>query len=243
MEQCRAILLDMGKTLWDFEQTRAEVWHGLLKELGVDVALDSVNVAVDKVFSTFGVTPGGGIEPHSPWEYFETSGIATDQIDIEGALEVLTQEFIRELGITVDLKPVWPKLKSHFHGTPKLYTETVEVLSWLRNSYRLAIVSNGVFQRETCRTLGVEHYFESIIGSWHVGLRKPMPEIFNLALSDLGLRPEETIMIGDSWENDVVGGNDAGIRSFQVVRDGSNHEHPDGLTDLWGLGNVLEIDV
>ena len=241
MRQYKAILLDMGLTLWGFDQTRAEVWHGCLRELGVDASLDQVNESVDGVFSALGVTRGGGITMDSQWDYFETSGNATDPADIENALDVLTREVLKKLGVTADLSLVWPKLKAHFHGRPKLYPDTVEVLSWLKhNSYRLAIVSNGVFQKDTCRILGLEHHFDSIIGSWHVGLRKPMPEIFHLALSDLGVRAEEAIMVGDSWENDVVGANGVGIRSFHLARDEGTSANLGVFTDLWGLVRLLE---
>lgn len=57
---------------------------------------------------------------------------------------------------------------------------------------------------------GVDGYFKGIILSEDVGVHKPYPAIFQYALQVVGAEPASALMIGDSWENDVVGACRAG---------------------------------
>ena len=79
------------------------------------------------------------------------------------------------------------------------------------------------------------------MGSIHVGFRKPMPEIYALTLSLLALQPEEVIMVGDSWEADVLGARAAGIRAVHLVREGGAVAGPDSVRDLRGLLALLDL--
>lgn len=230
MGRYKAVLLDAGSTLWGSDKTPAQVWHQFLADKGFDIPLERVDDALEKVYPA--------LQPR--WEAFETSGVATDPAAIDGAFDELNAELLKEVGVDADLNAVGFEIKQRFHGIPRLYSDSVDVLDRLRDSYRLAVVSNGVFQAETARSLGIEHYFDTIIGSWHVGFRKPMPEIFHLALSALDVRPEEAVMVGDLWEKDVLGGEGVGIKSLHIVRDGQDSPSPDAITDLWGLVRFLE---
>ncbi|MEZ4606819.1 MAG: HAD-IA family hydrolase [Deinococcales bacterium] len=51
------------------------------------------------------------------------------------------------------------------------------------------------------------------------GYRKPHASIFSYVLEQLSLQPDEAIMIGDSWEKDVLGAYGAGLRAvlFQAA--------------------------
>ena len=69
----------------------------------------------------------------------------------------------------------------------------------------MAIVSDGVYQEEAARRMGIAEYFNAIIGSIHVGVRKPMPEKFPMALSRLNVSPEQAVVVSDNWETDVKG--------------------------------------
>jgi FMN phosphatase YigB (HAD superfamily) len=50
-----------------------------------------------------------------------------------------------------------------------------------------------------------------MINSEDVGKRKPNPEIFEHALKKAGAAKEESIMIGDDWDADILGARDFGI--------------------------------
>ena len=84
----------------------------------------------------------------------------------------------------------------------------------------VAIVTNGIAtqQREKLRFLGLQGAVDHLIVSDEVGTMKPARPIFRAALRATSARPEESVMIGDSWSNDVLGAREAGIRPIWFNR-------------------------
>jgi len=79
------------------------------------------------------------------------------------------------------------------------------MLSACRQKHRLGVVSNFYGNlRAACADLGIEEYFDVIIDSTNVGARKPDPEIFKISLGELGIAPRDALVIGDSYERDIV---------------------------------------
>lgn len=77
---------------------------------------------------------------------------------------------------------------------------------------RAVVVSNsdGTVERSLERA-GLAAHFDGIIDSHVVGIEKPNPGIFRLALEVSGSDPERTVHVGDLFAADVVGARDAGI--------------------------------
>ena len=53
---------------------------------------------------------------------------------------------------------------------------------------------------------------DAVIVSERAGVSKPDPRIFAIALEELDVRPEEAVMVGDSWKADIAGARAAGLR-------------------------------
>lgn len=95
----------------------------------------------------------------------------------------------------------------------KLMPHAGEVLEWLYGRYNLYILSNG-FQELQCRKMrsaGIDRFFRKVVLSDDIGILKPRPEIFNFALSATQSEWHDSLMIGDSWENDVAGARGVGM--------------------------------
>lgn len=79
----------------------------------------------------------------------------------------------------------------------------------LSQNIRIAAVSNAIFS-SSCMTYelakhGLGGYFEFVLSSADLGIRKPDPRIFESALESLELKPQEVWFIGDKWDADVIG--------------------------------------
>ena len=89
-----------------------------------------------------------------------------------------------------------------------------EVLTELtQRGYKLGIITNTVTSRKehvhlALRKINVEKYFEVIVTSVDVGFDKPDERIFLIALKALGVRPEESVMVGNRIGVDIVGGTE-----------------------------------
>ena len=73
---------------------------------------------------------------------------------------------LRSLGIEASVESVVSKVLPVFAGLDVLYDDTVDVLASLQEmGFPIAIVTNGVYQQRNAARLGIEKFFDSIIGS------------------------------------------------------------------------------
>lgn len=82
----------------------------------------------------------------------------------------------------------------------------------------LGIVSNGqrVFSERELRHLGIRDYFDVVVFSSDYGYKKPDPRLFRHALHRLGVHPENTLFIGDSYRNDILGPRRIGMQAMFI---------------------------
>ena len=90
------------------------------------------------------------------------------------------------------------------------------VLRKLKGRYKLGVITNTVTSREedvrlALRKLGIEHYFDVVVTSVDVGVKKPGEKIFLAALKAAGVKPSEAVMVGNRISTDVIGGNRVGM--------------------------------
>ncbi|WP_020061962.1 HAD family hydrolase [Bacillus sp. 123MFChir2] len=98
------------------------------------------------------------------------------------------------------------------HCTPFPHMENV-LQELKKRGFLLGMITNGFteFQLLNIRALGIEKYMDTILVSEQEGMKKPQAEIFLRALERLGVKPEESIYIGDHPENDVIGARNVGM--------------------------------
>lgn len=95
---------------------------------------------------------------------------------------------------------------AYCYASAKEFTSRARrVLDYLSGKYPMVLVSNFYGNISTVlKDFGLDRYFSKIIESAVVGVRKPDPRIFSLGVEALGLRPEETLVVGDSYSKDIV---------------------------------------
>lgn len=89
----------------------------------------------------------------------------------------------------------------------------IEVLDYLKSKYPLTIISNGFVevQYKKIKSSRIEHYFDHVVLSEEANAWKPDKKIFEYALGLNSGTSKETIMIGDSYEADIRGAQNASI--------------------------------
>ncbi len=89
----------------------------------------------------------------------------------------------------------------------ELVNGAIELLEYLYPSYRLFILSNGFreIQSLKLKNSGLAPYFERMILSEDARIQKPHKGIFDFALINTNSRRNESLMIGDCWEADIIG--------------------------------------
>lgn len=100
-----------------------------------------------------------------------------------------------------------------------LYDETIEVLETLKGNYKLLMLTNGSPDlQHTKLSLSPElaPYFDHIVISGAFGAGKPSVEIFNYAMSLLGVEKDEVLMVGDNPLTDILGASRVGVDSAWI---------------------------
>ena len=127
------------------------------------------------------------------------------------------------------------------HENFSLYEDALPVLDELRRcELRLGLISNG--QRDLDEF--AQHHaldVDAVVGSKAHGRVKPHASIFVAALRALDARPEETAMVGDSYEDDIEGARAHGNRAILLDRDGVLPDAPDRIDTLFALPAALGL--
>ena len=131
---------------------------------------------------------------------------------------------------------------SHALETP--YPEAADVLPRLKERYALGVIANqGAGLEERLRAFGIRAYFSVVVSSFDVGLKKPDPAIFRLALQWAGAEPEEAVMIGDRLDNDVFPAKALGMKTVWIRQGFGGLQTPRGpeYTPDWTVSSLTEL--
>ncbi len=180
--------------------------------------------------------------------YAEASGSdPTTHALLETMQEIIESycEFVRALGVQEHVEQMtWELLQSEHSlfaaNAATLYDDTVPTLQHLREAgFKLAIVSNWDTPLDPLtERLGIAHYFDIIVASHDARVRsaKPDPHIFNYTLEAVGVSATEAVHVGDTYEADIIGAQNVGIRPILIDRDntqtGKWHETIQNLSQL-----------
>ena len=99
----------------------------------------------------------------------------------------------------------------------KLYDETPAVIKRLSQKYELGIIANQLDGlKERLQAFDLLQYFKYIISSWDVQLMKPDIRIFEYVLDKANCAPQETCMIGDRLDNDILPAKSLGMKTIWI---------------------------
>ncbi|MCT9004671.1 HAD family hydrolase [Streptomyces rhizosphaerihabitans] len=126
------------------------------------------------------------------------------------------------------------------HMTPaawKPYPDAAEVLGALRGrGLAVGVVSNiGWDPRPVFREHGLDPYVGTYVLSYEHGIQKPDPRLFTIACAELGVPPEDTLMVGDDRRAD--GGAAALGCAVHFVDHLPVADRPDGLRPVLDLAD------
>ncbi len=105
-----------------------------------------------------------------------------------------------------------------------LEEDTLPMLETLRSEgYRIGLISNAADDKDVQTLVDIHRlrpFFDVVIISAGVGIRKPSPEVFHMALRRWNAAPERAVMVGDTLNADVLGAQNVGMASVWITRRG-----------------------
>lgn len=200
MKKYTHLFFDLDRTLWDFEANTAEVLKEIYEEFGLKVYFGN--------FFTF--SRAYHEINNNLWEQYRQGIITKDILRWTRFYKTLYQyncddkELAQKLGdIYIEQSP----LKT------KLYPNTLETLATLSHNYKLYILTNGFkeVQHIKVKQCNLEQYFERVFTSEEAGKMKPSEIFFNYVLTELKVKSEDCLMIGDDAKADIDGARNSNI--------------------------------
>ena len=105
-----------------------------------------------------------------------------------------------------------PRLHDQWRGAQTAIAANFALVRRLRSRYKLSVLSNADMSlRGRLERDGVHALFDDVVVSAEVGMAKPDPAIFRLAVDRLGLTPTECVFV-DDWEQNVEAAREVGMR-------------------------------
>ncbi|NOX47058.1 MAG: noncanonical pyrimidine nucleotidase, YjjG family [Chlorobi bacterium] len=201
MKKYKHIFFDLDHTLYDFERSTFET----LSELCDKYNLTDKGIPVFKYFYNRYLEINDRF-----WGQYRKGKIEKPFLNVE-RFHVTFQEF------GIDDRDFAGKFATEYvENAPlknTLFPGAHETLEYLQDKYILHLITNGFeeVQEKKLNTTGLRKYFKTITTSEEAGVKKPDPAIFHYALSKAGAVPEESLMIGDNLEVDILGAKNVGM--------------------------------
>lgn len=201
MSKYRHLFFDLDNTLYDFDKNAYLAMKIAFEQLGLLPLINN--------FDTF----------------FENYQTVNNLLWAEYREKKITKDFLRGERFKQSLASfqVFPTMEYtaiddlylKIMGTQtELFPNTLQILNTLKNrGYKLHIITNGFkeVQHHKLINTGLGSYFTNVYISEEIKSHKPSGEIFEYAIKSSNARKKQSIMIGDSWESDILGAKNAGI--------------------------------
>lgn len=207
MMKYKHLFFDLDHTLWDFEANARYTLSCLYQEMD----LEAKGVYDFELFYRNYLAHNERL-----WEKYRQGNIKQDDLRVKRMWLSLLDFKIADDTLAAEMNTRFLDL------LPKrtlLFPYAKEVLQYLANNkYELHLITNGFekVQHSKLKFSGLDIYFKEVVTSEGSNSLKPNKEIFEYAFQKTGAKPEQSIMIGDTIEVDILGAINAGIDQVHV---------------------------
>ncbi len=200
------IFIDLDHTLWDFDTNSKSAFEKLLKKHQIPIHINTFLEIYEPVNRQY-------------WEQYSKQQKTKTEVKfgrLTDTFKILKIDISRQI-IEVMAVDYLDFLKRE----SVLMDGAIELLDYLKNKYRLHILTNGFVevQSDKIRFSGLDSYFEHLITSEATGKLKPHPDIFKYALQKAGTFAHQSYMIGDNFQSDVLGARNVGMHAIHFDPD------------------------
>ncbi len=198
MQKIEHVFFDLDHTLWDFEKNSALTFEKIFTEINFSVDISSFLSYYKPINLDF-------------WRLYREDKISKQELRYQRLKTTFDNMNLNISDDAIDQLSVLyiENLPTFNH----LFDGTKEVLDYLACNYTLHIITNGFeeVQLKKLKKSGIYSYFSQVITSESVGVKKPNPLVFEYALQQSGASISNSVMIGDSFEADILGAHAVGM--------------------------------
>jgi len=225
------LFFDLDNTLWDFTANSKLAMYENLEQNGILSHLKSFDSFFD-VYEQIN---------KSLWHEYHLKRITKQTLIVERFSRSLQQ-----FGLT-DMN--WQEINRDYLKYMALQTTlfpgTIETLQALKTKgYQMHIITNGFreVQYDKLQNCGLTNFFTKVFISEEVKTTKPHRQIFEQALKSTNALKKKSVMIGDSWETDILGAMDFGMDQVMFLNH-ELHELPESINSLRFASNSSFLEL
>ena len=217
------IFFDLDHTLWDFDKNSELAFETILNQYHPTI---KINTFIEKYIPI----------NQACWKLYQNDKIS----HVELRYNRLKHTF-DALNYTVSDESINEMADEYIRVLPDnnyLFDGAIEVLEYLKDKYRLHIITNGFadVQHRKITNSNIGDYFQTITNSEMAGVKKPNPVIFEYALHSANSKKENSIMIGDCLDADVQGALSAGLDAIFF-----NEKKIEAQQNIKQINHLLEL--
>lgn len=195
------VFFDLDHTLWDFDKNSALAFQRVFLKHNIDLDIAAFILAYEPINLIY-------------WKKYREDLIGKEQMRKGRLLETF-----QKLKVSIAHHEIDELAHSYIQELPLdnyLLEGTQKMLDYLKSKYRLHIITNGFQEVQVLKLKRskIDTYFQTVTASDEVGKKKPHPSIFDFALRRAGVEARNSIMIGDSFEADILGAQSAGMNTL-----------------------------
>jgi len=205
------LFFDLDNTLWDFTNNSRLAMKQTMEQNGLLAKLDSF----DSFFHDYEQIN------HSLWNDYHLKKITKQKLIIDRFSRSLKSYGIHNYD--------WIELNRLYLENMALQTQllpgSIKTLTSLKSKgYQMHIITNGFREVQHSKLIncGLSPFFTKIFISEDIQTTKPHRQIFEHALKSTNARKSRSIMIGDSWETDIIGALEFGMDQIMFMNKGNN---------------------
>jgi len=188
------IFFDLDRTLWHFDENSKKVLNDIYINFKLNKTISSLNHFIEKYYEI----------NENLWSLYRDDKVTKEELRWKRFNDTLAHFKIDDKLKSIEIGDYYIV---HSPRQTLLFPHTIEVLNYLSEKYPMHIITNGFEEVQHIKLTesGLLAYFDVIILSEKVGVKKPHPYIFKKAFSETGATASNSIMIGDDLYADIYG--------------------------------------
>ncbi len=228
MNEIKHIFFDLDHTLWDFEKNSALAFEKIFQELNFPIDAQQFMDIYNPINVAY-------------WKLYERNEIDQETLRVnrlKDAFEAINFSISIEV-----INSISHLFIEYLTSNNHLIEGTIETLDYLKDNYKLHIITNGFsfVQEVKLQKSNLTDYFVTITNSELAGHKKPHENIFQYALTLANASKNQSIMVGDSIEADVLGAINFGMKAvyFNPANEQVSHDSIVQIQKLTQLKSIL----
>lgn len=224
------LFFDLDHTLWDFQTNSRDT---LVELFAMHRLSERIGKGVEHFLETYYKVN------EAKWDLYRHGKITKTQLRHERFRDTFASYEYDDVEFSIQFEREYLDISPH---RTALMPHALEVLEELNATYSLHIITNGFSEVQDVKLTksGLKPYFDEIITSESVGINKPAAAIFVESMKRAGARRNESLMIGDNLQADILGAKNCGID--QVFYNPDSKPHSEKVTfEIRSLQELLNF--